>query len=650
MQFLYEFSIFITLMKFTATTFALLLTTTSFGQFSTGQTAATEGKQFLQLQQYGLRSVASSNYDVLFYNCDWHVDPAAQFISGSVALHFALLSNSNSITLDLYKDLVVDSIVFRNNNIAFLHSGEQSLQVNFPAALNSGVKDSIRIYYHGVPTTTGFGSFIRSTHSGTPVMWTLSEPYGAPTWWPCKDSNRDKPDSISITLHYPAAYTSSSNGLPLAETESNGIKTTHWKHGYPIAPYLVAFAITNYEVDHDAVNIAGIQMPVVMYAYPENAAAFKAAIQVAKTALQGFSNYFIPYPFLKERYAQTQFGWGGGMEHQTNSFIVSPGTGLVAHELGHQWFGDRITCGSWQHLWLNEGAATYMEYIYTELTYPAARASMLRSWTNSITSQPGGSVFIPDTMDINRLFNARLTYLKGGYLLHMLRGKLGDSSFFRGMRRYLNDPALAYKHALTEDLQRNLQAESGQNLTEFFKDWFYGEGFPNYALEWDQPSPDLLRLRLSQTTSHSSVKFFEMPVPIQIKSSTGDTIITVNHTANGQVFRVQPGFLADTVLIDPQLWILSRTKTSRISSTPIADELIIYPNPTTNILYVLLPSSVQSPQTELYNAAGQLVYRTSAFTLLVKIPSNRFAAGVYFLRIVGRNDFHHVQTILIRRR
>lgn len=636
-------------MKITLAIVLLTLNLFAYSQQISEQFSAAEGKNFIQLQQYERFSVASNNYDVLYYNCDWTVDPAVRYISGSVAMHFAMLTNSSSLTLDLHKELVVDSIIFQGQSINYVHSGEQSLQVNFPQAMASGQKDSMRIYYHGVPTTTGFGSFILSTHSGTPVLWTLSEPYGAPTWWPCKDSNRDKPDSISITLHYPAIYTSSCNGLPVSETEVNGLKTTVWKHGYPIAPYLVAFAVTNYQVDQDVVNIAGTQMPVVMHAYPENANAFRAATQVAKTALPGFSNYFIPYPFLKERYAQTQFGWGGGMEHQTNSFIVSPGASLVAHELGHQWFGDRITCGSWQHLWLNEGSATYMEFLYVELVNPAARRQLLQSWTNSITSQPGGSVFIPDTTDLNRMFSSRLTYLKGGYLLHMLRGQLGDSSFFRGMRRYLNDPKLAYAHALTEDLQRNLEAESGEDLQEFFDDWFYGEGYPNYDALWDQPSPGLLRLRLNQATSHPSVNFFEMPVPIQIKGAGGDTTIIVNHTSNGQLFTLQPGFMADTVIIDPQLWILSRTKTSRKSTTPIADDLLVFPNPVNNTLFVVIPGSVQSPLTELYNAAGQLIFRTSERNVPVQIPANQFASGVYYLRISGRNDFYHVQPILIRR-
>src|ERR671939_414556 len=112
-----------------------------------------------------------------------------------------------------------------------------------------------------------------------------------------------------------------------------------------------------------------------------------------------------------------------------------------------------------------------MEYVYTEFTNPPGRLGQLQSWRDLIVTKPDGSGFVTDTANLNRLFDGRLTYKKGGYLGHMLRWKLGDSTFFRGMRRYLNDPLLQYRHARSADLQRNLEAESGQNLTEFFKDW-----------------------------------------------------------------------------------------------------------------------------------------------------------------------------------
>jgi aminopeptidase N len=282
----------------------------------------------------------------------------------------------------------------------------------------------------------------------------------------------------------------------------------------------VAFAVTNYQVDYNEVQLPSRKMPVVMYAYPEDALAFQQATNAAKAGLIKFSELLGEYPFSRERYAQTQFGRGGGMEHQTNSFIASPQAWLVAHELAHQWFGDKVTNGSWQDLWLNEGFATYMELVYDEMvvnnTLPV---HLLKDWRDRITDAPGGAVFIADTTTISRLFDYRLTYLKGGYVLHMLRWKLGDSAFFQGMRNYLNDPALRYKTARTADLQRHMEEVSGQNLAGFLSDWIYGEGYPDYRALWSSAGTTTVQVALSQTTSHSSVPFYSMPVPLQFKSA-----------------------------------------------------------------------------------------------------------------------------------
>jgi aminopeptidase N len=466
------------------------------------------------------QSVSSPDYDVYFYKCEWEIDPAVRYIKGVVRPHFTITAATASITLDLSNALTVDSVIYHGSKTTFQQSATDALRIQFSAGLPVGQKDSVSIYYEGIPPNNGSGAFTQTTHNNVPVLWTLSEPYGARTWWPCKDALTDKADSIDIVLTYPAAYRSSSNGLPVQELHIGDKKQDHWKHRYPIATYLVAFAVTNYQIDYNEVQLPSRKMPVVMYAYPEDALAFQQATNAAKAGLIKFSELLGEYPFSRERYAQTQFGRGGGMEHQTNSFIASPQAWLVAHELAHQWFGDKVTNGSWQDLWLNEGFATYMELVYDEMvvnnTLPV---HLLKDWRDRITDAPGGAVFIADTTTISRLFDYRLTYLKGGYVLHMLRWKLGDSAFFQGMRNYLNDPALRYKTARTADLQRHMEEVSGQNLAGFFSDWIYGEGYPDYRALWSSAGTTTVQVALSQTTSHSSVPFYSMPVPLQFKSA-----------------------------------------------------------------------------------------------------------------------------------
>jgi aminopeptidase N len=291
-------------------------------------------------QTMNMGTLASANFDVKHYRCEWQIDPAIKFIAGKVTTTFTTTASANTITLDLSKTLTVDSVWYHNNKITFSHNTDHSLTLNFPAGIASGQKDSVSIFYKGVPDATGLGSFTTATHAGIPVMWTLSEPYGARDWWPCKNGLDDKADSIDIIITCPAAYRNSSNGMLIGETVNAGKRTSWYKHRYPIASYLVAFASTNYVVRSYNVDINGRNLVFENWTYPESEARFDAEAYGVENGLKWFSNYFGDYPFMNERYAQTQFNWGGGMEHQTNSFVGQANHLLQAHELGHQ-----------KHLW-----------------------------------------------------------------------------------------------------------------------------------------------------------------------------------------------------------------------------------------------------------------------------------------------------------
>ncbi len=499
-------------------------------------------------------TVASDNFDVNFYRCEWEVDPSIRFIKGEVTSYFTIIGSTDKIVYDLSDTLTVDSVTYHGNTIAFQKIGGDGLQIQFPSVLNAGQNDSVTIYYNGVPRT--LTSFVQSTHSGVPIIWTLSEPFGAKEWWPCKNGLVDKADSIDIIITNPAAYQASANGVNTQESVINSNKLSVWKHRYPIASYLVAFAVTNYTILKDTLLIGGKSMDLIDYVFPENSTIFNSQRPVAKSALSLFGNLFGDYPFAKEKYGFTQFGANGGMEHQTNSFIISPSHDLLVHESGHQWFGDKITCASWKDIWLNEGFASYCQVLEFENSDKDYFYGTLKNLIAYINAAPDGSVIVDDTTNAGRIFSTRLSYYKGAYLLHMLRWELGDNVFFKGLKRYLSDPLLKYNFATTADLQRNLEAESGKNLSVFFQDWFYGQGYPLYTLEWAQDSGNNVFTKINQTTSHPSVSFFKMPVPVQFKNSTRDTIIVFDHLQNGQTFLANPGFKADTAIFDPYYWIL----------------------------------------------------------------------------------------------
>jgi aminopeptidase N len=372
-----------------------------------------------------------------------------------------------------------------------------------------------------------------------------------------------------------------------------------------------------------------------------------------KNALQIFSQLFGDYPFMNEKYGHTQFDVSGGMEHQTNSFIGVPRHSLIAHELGHQWFGDRVTCGSWAHIWLNEGLATYCEALFTEVNFPDFFPIGLQSDMGTVTAAPGGSVFVPDTTSEARIFSRRLTYLKGYFVVRMLRGMFGDSLFYEGLRHYLNDPKLKGATAVTSDFQRNFETVTGKNLSTFFQQWIYGEGYPNYQAAWSQNKNNWARLKLNQTTSHPSVSFYKMPVTVKFKNESQSKSFVLDHQFSGQEYWLDIGFAADTVIIDPDLWILSKDKTSvkENAATDKANDVSIYPNPAPAYVNI----SLKNPTSrflwiQLYNSIGQMVYNLTVETPgrdeLVQVPLSALARGTYWIRMRNESNLKVVKKFI----
>ncbi len=583
----------------------------------------------------------TADYDLKYYRFEWYIDPAEYFITGKATVYFSTLADDfSAVNFDFSSVLSIDSIRYHGQDAGFTQSGDYLLTIQLPAPLTNGTLDSLTIAYSGAPPSGGFGSFIQSTHAGTPILWTLSEPFGAQDWWPCKNGLTDKIDSIDVIISTPSEYRAASNGRLIDEFTSGTNKVYHWQHRHAIAPYLVAIAVTNYVQYTDTVALGnGTKMPMLNYVYPENLDAAQSGTADLVQVLEFYDSLFVAYPYFDEKYGHAQFGWGGGMEHQTMSFVVNYGWTLLAHELAHQWFGDLVTCGSWEDIWLNEGFATYLEALTKERFQSA---SAWRSWKagsiNSIASQPGGAVKVSDTTSVNRIFSGRLSYTKGAYLLHMLRWKLGEENFFQGLRNYLGE--YQYGYAKTPDLQAHLEAISGLDLAEFFNDWFAGQGYPSYSVIWEQEGNNLL-IELSQTTSHGSVDFFEMPVPVVLHGFAKDTVLRLDNTYNNQLFVIPVSYDIVSVDFDPDLWILSKNNlvqpgdlssvTHQLSNGARAS---IYPNPVQEMLGVSLESSVPiDVHWQIFNVLGQRLQSGNMDDSGISIHVSHFEAGIYQLTL-----------------
>ncbi|MBJ2173791.1 T9SS type A sorting domain-containing protein [Aureibaculum sp. A20] len=580
-------------------------------------------------------NINTVNYDVTHHRMDWVIDPAIAFINGSVTTTFTALENLSTVTFDLDDNMMVSAVSENGTSLAFSQNANDELIITLPQTLLLGESTAIKITYSGNPQSSGFGSFEQTEHNGTPIIWTLSEPFGAKGWWPCKQDLNDKIDSIDVYLKTPELYTSVSNGLEQSQTIDAGIKTTHFKHKYPIPAYLIAIAVTNYSTYNHTVANNGNPFEIVNYVYPESLASAQSQTPVTVEIMNLFTELFEEYPFADEKYGHAQFGWGGGMEHTTVSFMGSFNRGLIAHELAHQWFGNKITCGSWKDIWLNEGFATYLAGLTIEnLDGDEAFKNWRTSSVNQVTAQTDGSIYLSDTdtTSVSRIFNGRLSYTKASMVLHMLRKKLGDTAFFQGMKNYLADPNLAYSYAKTPDFIVNMENASGEDLSEFFDDWIYGEGHPTYSATWFQPENDEIKITINQTQSHASVNYFEAPVPVRITGTNNEILkVVLDNTTDGQEFTETVSFQVAQIQIDPDVHLISTSNTAVLGiEKEIASQFNIYPNPVTNSLTINTTDHSSIANITIYNTLGQI---EREFTTSQNLDVSTLTNGLHFIRI-----------------
>ena len=606
---------------------------------------------------------------VTYYRLRLSITPSPPLLRGIVDATVVCTAESTStVMFDLAGTMTVDSVLsggVRVPHAQFL----DGFQVHPGRTLRRGDTLTLETRYGGLPVATGYGSFEFSSAAGSPWIWTLSEPYGARDWWPCKDDNSDKADSVDMEITIPAGLRAGSNGR-LAGIRDNGDGTTtyHWSERYPIAAYLVSLAVGNFQEYDDWFRYTPADsMPIVNYVLPTAGQstfpqAEPGALAETPLMLRIFSDTYGLYPFIREKYGHSQFGWGGAMEHQTMTSTTNFAELTIAHELAHQWFGDMITCANWPNLWLNEGFATYSESVFLERAYGVAayRSHMGDDMTAAMNAQ--GTLYVQDTSTVAGLFDFKRVYSKGNWTLHMLRHVLGDSLFFRAMRAYAADPRFRYRSATTEGFRSVCEAVSGRNLGFFFDEWVYGEGYPRYTYDWTSaPAAGgfTVAVSLAQAGTSPATPVFSMPVDVRIHGQTGDTTASVFLATSAQTFVLQVPFRPLAVDIDPDRWIL-RDLTPASAILPTAYVLAQnYPNPFnpgTTITFSL-PHRSEARLT-VYDALGRVVtvilqQRVEAGNHIVRwegtdAAGRPVASGTYFLRLTAE-DFSQTRRMMLVR-
>lgn len=593
------------------------------------------------------QQLAGGNINLTHVHAYWTLNPLSTDISGHVGFRFQSHDSIHQIAFDLSDSLVVDSVLYHGQNIPFQHqSGQNILNCLLPLPIVPDSPDSIRIFYSGTPVSSGLGSFSAGNHAGTPVLWTLSQPYGARDWWPCRQNLQDKIDSAYIQIHVPLGYTAVSNGLRTDSVNHSGGITYCFRHRYPISTYLIALAITNYtRVRQDLITQTDT-IPMQHYVYPESVTEAQFYFQALTRQMHFLDSLFGPYPFRSEQYGHAQCGLGGGMEHQTITFLGYYHYELIAHELAHQWFGNKVTCASWQDIWLNEGLATYLSGVCYEFLEPFWWPYFLEDRINHVISEPAGSVYCSDTTLVSRIFDARLSYAKGAMILHTLRSVIGDVAFFQGLRNYLHDSTTAYKHARTAHLKTHWEAVYGQPLDWFFDDWFFGEGYPSYLVQWYLNAQNEAVITLSQSSSHASVSFFELPLEIRLKNATRDTLFVLNNQTQNETFTIPLSFIPTTLEFDPRRNVITGpalilgNSENEVSQT----RLQLWPNPASEALYVRHPDLDHSTPILLVDEQGKnRPVSVSRYGSGIRLNISDLEAGSYLIKLGtlpgGTNSF-----------
>ena len=583
---------------------------------------------------------AGSSYDLKYHRLYWKLNPEERYIQGTVTSYFILKEKTDTISFQLSDTLTVDSINYRYY-AGYQHSNN-ILKINFSESVEEDVLDSLTIHYHGTPPDEDAFA-LGEQENNTSTLWTLSQPYGAKTWWPSKNALNDKIDSLDVYIEVsPPEYTAVSNGILQSSKmiKQDSARLFHWKHRYPIAAYLIAVAVADYNYHETHYPLGDDSLKIVNYIYHGDVNHAVRQVDNLYRSAKLFDSLFMPYPFSEEQYGHAQMGRGGGMEHQTMTFIGGWHFELLTHELAHQWFGNYVTLADWHDIWLNEGFATYLSGLAYEMAFDTDKWwNIWRPQTiDFITSKIYGSVYVENTEDPERIFNGRLSYAKGAYVLHMIRWVVGDEAFFEAIRNYLTDPRVAFGYARQQDLVYHLEQTSDTSLTEFLDDWYYGQGYPLYYADCKMLDKESVKITLWQEQSHISVDFFEMPVPIKFKNNAHDTTLVMQHEASGQVFVEHLGFTPDSVFIDPEYRLISDGNRVDLNTNPTEEETMRIAGTLTRDEAILI-SDKPVIHLELFRANGSRIYQREVdlqYHLTMNMRS--LPAGMYIVKAWMEDD------------
>ena len=534
--------------------------------------------------------------DVSHYDLDLTIDPDQAALTGQVIVTCTVVDGPlTEFVLDLLDTLQLDGAQLLEPYVATpsVSHADDLIVATLPSAVATGQQLRLAVDFSGQPQPEAILGFVRQeTEAGDPVVVTVSEPWSARSWWPCKDDPQDKA-TVTTSLSVPAGLTAVGNGNPVSRTDAaptgagdRGRATFVWNESYPISTYLVSLAVSNYTELQTSYSGSAGTIDLHHYVYPYLAVEAAAQFAVLPDMLDLCGDLLGAYPFAGEKYGSAMCNWDAAMEHPTcvtwgdylTAYYPDAHQPILIHELAHQWFGNLITPEDWTHIWLNEGFATYFEALWAE---DQDGAYGLR---NFMSRHQWGLGYLQDPIlrraDVdNPLYYFQTTvYHKAAWVLHMLRRLVGDDDFFTILQTYVNDPALRWGTAHTDDFIAVCESVYGQDLSWFFAQWLTWSTYPIYDYAWHTEwlgDGNHIHVQLNQVQDPDpthGLQPYQVPVDLKFQQGDWDTTLTVWNDALTQSFEVVLPHEVGWVALDPDQWLLNEA--TNVSATPPADGAI----------------------------------------------------------------------------
>ena len=607
-------------------------------------------------ERYAPPSDWYNDYDVKFYKIDIEVSDTTVNIRGNAEVIAEItVSGLKRFTLELNESVRVDSVWMDGRKASFHRDGDL-LHVLSPDMIPVGSLRRVTVFYAAIDIhANGFFSAVSNREDAAwniPVTWTLSEPFNAKNWFPCKQYLPDKADSAYIFITVPQNLKAGAPGILSAVRQMPCGKIRYeWKTRYSVAYYLLSFSVADYQDYTVFAHPKGVEKPVPVQNFIYHRDGYleknKVKIDTTATLIELYSELFLPYPFADEKYGHCVAPMGGGMEHQTMTTLSEFDFLLVAHELAHQWFGDLVTCASFQDVWINEGFASYTEYLTLERMASRERALAWLREAHAVASwSQNGSVFVPaeSANDNWRIFNASLSYKKGALLVHNIRRMINnDDQFFAVLRGFLRKYSFSVASAM--NFKNYLEEQTGIDFTLFFNQWYYGEGFPIFDISWKKNN-GYIEILAEHTGSTSATPLFMIDLDVRIKVNGIDTLVQLPIRSARDLFIINMNGDVSGIEIDPGYYILKHLKTNAlVHDLPTVDRFVqcsAHVKRHQNLFVTFAAATERNCRVRLTDATGGKVFTEMAVKRKkeMTIPMEELPNATYMLYVRNGKDLY----------